>query len=167
MLLADDDPGVQQWLGLLLPSHGYECRHAYDGAHALSILETWRPEVIVTDLQMPVMNGYEFLKVRQGRPDLLSIPVVVATGSASAFPLTDDLKIHAVLTKPYKSETLVTTLAAACSPLATGQALGSGGSPPAGLSPAGPPALEMPRPARTGVKASQRPPVLEHNAPRR
>ena len=79
VLLVDDDPSIRELLSQELEEAGFEARQAEDGIDALVKLRKELPKVIISDLQMPRMSGFEFIGVvRQRFP---SIPVVVLSGS--------------------------------------------------------------------------------------
>ena len=61
MLVIDDDPDILQTLGLCLSSEGYRVLMAANGKEALDILEREQPNVILLDLMMPVMDGWQFV----------------------------------------------------------------------------------------------------------
>jgi len=78
VLVVDDDPDMRDMLCDRLASAGYEVEQAGDGAQALACLKRGRrPSLILLDLAMPVMNGWEFLAERDRDPALRKIPVVV------------------------------------------------------------------------------------------
>ncbi len=79
VLLVDDDPAVRNLLARYLEKEGFKTFQAEDGIDALEKLRGTLPKVIVTDLQMPRMSGWEFIYVaRQRYP---TIPIVVLSGS--------------------------------------------------------------------------------------
>jgi CheY-like chemotaxis protein len=74
VLVVDDDPDTVASLRPLLKAWGYESRSALDGQAALDAAEVWPPDVVLLDLAMPGMSGYEVARqLRQGSPDRLSI----------------------------------------------------------------------------------------------
>ena len=81
ILVVDDEPAARQALGELLRGDGHEVRVAPDGYKALGELEDFSPDLILTDLKMPLMDGIELLStVRERYPH---IPCVVMTAFAS------------------------------------------------------------------------------------
>jgi len=81
ILVVDDEPAARQALGELLRGDGHEVRLAPDGYKALGELEDFSPDLILTDLKMPLMDGIELLTtVRERYP---TIPCVVMTAFAS------------------------------------------------------------------------------------
>ena len=81
ILIVDDDLLVVQSTCDLLASKGYETHGAHDGEEAFRVLESVAPGIILLDLVMPVMNGYDFLRRFWERGDLAAIPVVVISAS--------------------------------------------------------------------------------------
>lgn len=79
VLVVDDEPTVRSWLCALLVHEGYIVEEASDGAMALAVLQSFRPDVIILDLIMPGMNGREFLLELREDPKLAKIPVLVWT----------------------------------------------------------------------------------------
>lgn len=60
VLIVEDDPAIARMLSILLRADGFTIRVAFNGLEALASVEELRPDVILLDLQMPVMNGREF-----------------------------------------------------------------------------------------------------------
>ncbi len=79
VLVFDDDPGIRDLLTELLEEEGYQVVSAANGLEAINHLHrgTERPCVILLDLMMPVMNGWQFRNTQQQDPGLATIPVVV------------------------------------------------------------------------------------------
>jgi CheY-like chemotaxis protein len=84
ILVVDDDPDWREGMKEALQDEGYLVAAAPDGRAALDLVEHFRPFVVVTDFQMPIMNGAEFVsRVRSidGR-----VPVIVVTADANSLP---------------------------------------------------------------------------------
>ncbi len=79
VLIADDEPDALQLFGRMLASTGrrYRVLLARDGREAMEVLQDCRPDVILLDLIMPNMDGFELLNRRQSDPVLRAIPVIV------------------------------------------------------------------------------------------
>jgi CheY-like chemotaxis protein len=82
VLIAEDDESLRASIVETLESEDYEVIATPDGAAALQKIRAGsrRPDLILLDLRMPILNGWEFLAVREGDPMLLLIPVIVVTG---------------------------------------------------------------------------------------
>jgi CheY-like chemotaxis protein len=78
ILVVDDHPGIRDLLRMILGLQGIAIEMAANGQEALALLSTIkRPCMILLDLMMPVMNGWEFYSALQGNPSFQGIPVVV------------------------------------------------------------------------------------------
>jgi chemosensory pili system protein ChpA (sensor histidine kinase/response regulator) len=84
ILVADDSVSVRQVITRLLTEQGWQVETAKDGVEALDHLPSFAPDLIVLDIEMPRMNGYEFLNALNAQPDLREIPVVVLTSRTAA-----------------------------------------------------------------------------------
>lgn len=113
VLVVDDEPTVRSWLAALLADEGYVVEEASDGAMALSVLQTFRPEVILLDLIMPGMNGREFLLELREDARLARIPVVVCTAVKGVHINLTSLGASDVLEKPPDPDQLLRTIALA------------------------------------------------------
>ncbi len=83
LLIVDDDPALLRLLEFNLSKHGYRIFKASDGNKAIEIMEDNRPDLIVTDIMMPVMDGYELLKNVRDNPETSEIPVIMLTAKSS------------------------------------------------------------------------------------
>ena len=81
VLIVDDEPNIRRMVGALLAAEGYEVRDAPDGASALTRAVESEPDVLLLDLMMPEMSGWEFREEQLRDEMLRSIPVVVMTAS--------------------------------------------------------------------------------------
>jgi CheY-like chemotaxis protein len=79
VLLVDDDEMVRRSVRQALKPLGWEVTEAENGRVAVDLLATGQPDVIILDLMMPTMDGFEFIHQLRGRPDWQDIPVVVIT----------------------------------------------------------------------------------------
>jgi signal transduction histidine kinase/ActR/RegA family two-component response regulator len=81
VLVVDNSLDAVQSLAILLKDWGYQVREAYDGASGLREAEKWRPDVVVLDIGMPGMDGYEVARrLRQGSPDGLVLVALTGFG---------------------------------------------------------------------------------------
>jgi CheY-like chemotaxis protein len=101
VLLVEDDADIRGLLVALLTDEGLAARGAAHGVEALDILREWPCQVIVTDLEMPVMDGWELLARLQSRAAWKAIPVVLATSDHRAAQQAPRLGASAVLLKPF------------------------------------------------------------------
>jgi CheY-like chemotaxis protein len=110
VMLVEDDEGIRDALGDLLESEGFAVSTAMHGRDALDKLRSsaTRPDVILLDLMMPVMDGWAFRAEQQRDPVLAEIPVVVITASRQADLAA--LKPRAFLKKPIDFDELLRAL---------------------------------------------------------
>jgi two-component system, chemotaxis family, sensor histidine kinase and response regulator PixL len=104
ILIVDDSAALRRTLALTLQKAGYRVLQAKDGREALERLEqTQEIQLIVCDVEMPNMNGFEFLGQRRKSSDLMAIPVAMLTsrGSDKHRQLATHLGASAYFTKPY------------------------------------------------------------------
>jgi CheY-like chemotaxis protein len=80
VLIVDDDPDSAQTLGKLVAIHGYDCRTCTHGADCLATVEELRPEVILLDLSMPQMSGFDIAEELREHEDLRPKMLVAVTG---------------------------------------------------------------------------------------
>ena len=92
ILLVEDTPDVLENLLELLDMEGYEVQGVTNGNEALEKLQTFTPNLIITDLRMPEMDGFTFLKNVKSNPVHNTIPVLVF--SANATPENEDKSLH-------------------------------------------------------------------------
>ncbi|HBE18859.1 MAG TPA: hybrid sensor histidine kinase/response regulator [Cyanobacteria bacterium UBA11149] len=114
VLLVDDSITVRQTVTLTLQKSGYQVLQAKDGYEAIEQLQNnSNIQLVICDIEMPRMNGFEFLKYRQQDPDLTNIPVVILTSRSGEKHRTiaSELGATAYISKPYLEHHLLTTLA--------------------------------------------------------
>lgn len=83
-LVVDDSMLIRHTICRFLEDQGFAVESATNGRDALAILHRMRPDLIVTDLQMPVMSGTELITAVKSRPETSSIPIVIVAGRSSA-----------------------------------------------------------------------------------
>ena len=80
VLVVDDDEEVRGTLGAVLQAEGFEVIEARNGLHALQqLLRFPLPDLILLDMTMPVMTGFEFLELQEEDPRIRAIPVIAVT----------------------------------------------------------------------------------------
>jgi CheY-like chemotaxis protein len=107
VLVVDDDVGIRKLIVSSLRREGYTLHEARNGREALSAMESGGEELVLLDLMMPEVSGWEVLRIRKEKPELRRIPVIVI--SANSGPeIADAISsgICALLPKPFELETL-------------------------------------------------------------
>ena len=108
ILVIDDDPDLREFLQLMLTSMGFEVTSAANGQEALDVMAGHNPDLILLDMKMPVMNGWEFCRAIEGR--VVCPPIVVLT--AAPDPAARAAEVHADgwLGKPFEYADLEATV---------------------------------------------------------
>ena len=115
VLVIDDDPDVGLLVQRILELQGYDIVLTDDGLRGLAAAQQQRPDAIVLDLMMPVMDGYEVLRQLRADPRTNDVPVVVLTAVALS-EARDEVQLagaSACLTKPFVPEELSAALSTA------------------------------------------------------
>jgi CheY-like chemotaxis protein len=112
VLVVDDDADCRTMLEHTLTFEGFRVVCACNGREALVLAHKQRPGVILLDLMMPVMSGYEFRLNQQNDPSLADIPIVCISGTYNAEARARDIEAVACFTKPLQLDALVGTIRA-------------------------------------------------------
>ena len=83
ILIADDDPGIRLAVSDYLELSGYSVIAAKNGQEALSLLESYHPHLLVSDIKMPIKDGYELVRQVRQRPEFRLLPVIFLTERGS------------------------------------------------------------------------------------
>lgn len=100
--MVDDEPDLRFVLRRIFERTGHEVMDAGHGADALDRVRTRRPDLVVTDMMMPVMDGAELIGRLRADPATAQIPILAATGHSHLAAGAD-----VVLSKPYRPDQLV------------------------------------------------------------
>ena len=109
ILVVDDEEPILQLVGELLQDEGYTTLRAYQGAQALELARRARPDLVLTDLMMPIMSGAELCRCLKHDPTTRDVPVVVM--SAAGRVRVDDLDCDEFLAKPFDLDALLALVA--------------------------------------------------------
>lgn len=109
ILVVDDEPDVVAMIEATLRADGFDVVTAYDGIGALDVVSQERPSLILLDLMMPMMSGYEVCEQLKANPQTQSVPVVCLSSAHSADARAKSLRAGAVelITKPFLPAELV------------------------------------------------------------
>jgi len=109
ILVVEDQEDNRQILRDLLSNAGYEMTEAVDGQEALAEVAKQRPDLIIMDIQLPVMDGYEATRRIRTSPDLKSVPIIAVTSYALAGDESKALAAgcDAYVTKPFSPRQLL------------------------------------------------------------
>jgi CheY-like chemotaxis protein len=101
VLVVDDDEGIRDFIGMVLSDEGYEVMTASDGAAALELIEQRSPTVILLDMRMPIMDGWEFARAYRQRPGPRA-PIIVVSAGREAASRAAEIDAADVLPKPFR-----------------------------------------------------------------
>lgn len=109
VLLVDDEPNILVALEYLMQSKGFKVEKAIDGEIALAKVEKFRPEIIVLDVMMPGMDGFEVARILRTNPNYTDLKIVFLTAKGTQ---ADKINGYSkggdiYLTKPFDNDELV------------------------------------------------------------
>ena len=115
ILVVDDNKDSAESMARLLKMLSHETRTAYDGPSALSAVESFQPDVVLLDIGLPGMDGFEVARRLRLRPDKLLIIALTGYGSDEDRRRSQETGIDHHLTKPARLDVLQSLLAGSCS----------------------------------------------------
>jgi CheY-like chemotaxis protein len=113
VLIVEDDMDVRELMDVLLTNHGFETMTAANGREALQRMRNRRPCVVLLDLMMPIMDGWEFRAEQLREPSLADVPVVCVTAVAEHSEMVQRLRAPC-LRKPIEFRALLEAVEGAC-----------------------------------------------------
>ena len=110
ILVVDDEYDIRDLIAEALALEGFDVSTASNGKDALEQARANPPDLILLDLMMPVMSGWEFMEAQRGDPELAGIPVLVVTASFDS----EVAGAAALMRKPFDLDSLLPTVARLC-----------------------------------------------------
>ena len=107
ILVVEDDHDVREALTDILEDAGYPVLAARHGREALDLLDHALPRLIILDLMMPVMNGYDFRRQQLETPRIADIPVVLLSADEAVAKRSRELEAQGWLSKPVDFDRLL------------------------------------------------------------
>jgi CheY-like chemotaxis protein len=115
VLVVEDDVDIRDLIADILRLEGYAVDAVENGQEALTLLRTCPPpRVILLDMMMPVMNGWEFRAAQAEDPKIAAIPVVILTGGGNAASAAQGLGVDTFLRKPVDLDELLEVVKKYC-----------------------------------------------------
>lgn len=110
IVVCDDERSIVRLIQVNLEKQGYQVVTAYDGKEGLEKIKAERPDLVVLDVMMPYMDGFEVLKNLRRDPDYQELPVIMLTAKAQDKDVFDGYHYGAdmYLTKPFNPIELIT-----------------------------------------------------------
>ena len=112
ILVVDDDPDIVELLKVRLEESGYGVMTASNGIEAFAKAREEKPDLIVLDAAMPVMDGCKFAKEIKWQSEIKDVPILVLTAHFYTREIFDNIGIAHFLTKPFDPKVLLGTIAA-------------------------------------------------------
>lgn len=134
ILVVEDDENIQQLVGYNLAKAGFHVLYADNGEQALSVIKRERPELIVLDLMLPGLSGFEICKLVRKDPKTKNLPIVMLTAKSEENDMAAGLDLGAddYITKPFSPKILISRIKAALRRKEGLSEEGGGGSKKAG-----------------------------------
>ena len=109
ILVADDEPHIRKLVSFTLGNRGYEVVEACDGGEAVRLAGEMMPDLILLDVMMPVMTGYDALRTLKADPATMEIPVVMLSAKSQKTEVEEGLACGAreYICKPFTPKDLV------------------------------------------------------------
>lgn len=109
LLIVDDEPHILRTLEDLLTAEGYVVYKASDGKKAVEQAESMLPDLIILDVMMPKMDGFEVLKRLKKNDNTMDIPVIMLTVKSTTQDVEQGIRLYAekYISKPFNSEFLM------------------------------------------------------------
>ena len=104
ILVVDDDPNAREMLGIHLRNAGYEVRTANDGIEGGHAVLERRPDLIITDAQMPHMDGFELVAALRSDASVSSIPVIMLTSESEWEDRGRRIGVDGYVSKPIRAD---------------------------------------------------------------
>jgi CheY-like chemotaxis protein len=102
ILIVDDEADILFLLRMTLESAGYSVLEAVNGAEAFERMSTRRPDLVITDLMMPVMDGRELIRRLHETPSLQDVPIILVSANPNG-----TVGAQVILRKPFRQEELI------------------------------------------------------------
>jgi CheY-like chemotaxis protein len=112
IMIVDDEENIRVAANVVLASKGHNVTHVEDGVKALELIKTEKPDVIVCDIEMPKLKGYDVLTEVRKNPATAAIPFIFLTGKTEMSYMTKamELDVDDFLTKPFTAEQLLAAI---------------------------------------------------------
>jgi len=109
ILIVDDEKDLRDELGGFLQENQFEVREAQNGLDAFRVLDSYAPDLIILDIAMPEMDGFEFLERQKNDDRYAPIPVIILTVKSERKNIEKGISLHAefYLPKPFSGDDLM------------------------------------------------------------
>ncbi|HEX8600625.1 MAG TPA: response regulator [Chloroflexia bacterium] len=108
ILVIDDEPEILSTVATILEFEGYEVEQAANGAEGLDCIERNRPSLVLLDMRMPVLNGWDFARILKEKG--VHLPIIVMTAAQDARQWAREVGASGYIAKPFDVDDLLTTV---------------------------------------------------------
>jgi DNA-binding response OmpR family regulator len=123
LLLADDSITIQKVVELVLAEEDFEIKSVSNGEDALKVIDDFKPDIVLADIEMPKVNGYQLCEKIKQNPETASVPVILLAGAFE--PMDEELagQVGAddSVIKPFESQELISKINAALTMVSAGE----------------------------------------------
>jgi len=107
--LVDDEPNILLSLEFLIKRAGYDVQTATDGDAGLELIESWQPDLLLLDVNMPKRDGFEVCQTLRGNPDFENLKIIMLTAKGREVEREKGLAIGAddYVTKPFSTQEII------------------------------------------------------------
>jgi len=110
VLVVDDDTALAEMLGIVLRAEGFEPVFCTDGDQALAIFRESKPDIVLLDVMMPGIDGFELTRQVRANPAWSDLPVLMITSSDDKREQAEAAGVTQLLGKPYSEEALIAAI---------------------------------------------------------
>lgn len=109
VLIAEDEKNIVESLSFILKREGYQVSAIFDGGEVIDSVTANPPDIVILDVMLPQINGFEILKQLRGTPQISGLPVIVITakGQAQDRATAANLGADVFLSKPFSNKDIV------------------------------------------------------------
>ena len=107
VLVVEDDERIQRLVEIVLRGEGYRVLQAMDGQHALEVMASEQPDLVLLDLMLPVIDGWALRERLRQQPDTANIPVVLMSAVRNLPETAQELGVADYLSKPFEIDDLI------------------------------------------------------------
>ncbi|MBN1885563.1 MAG: response regulator [Candidatus Krumholzibacteriota bacterium] len=121
ILIVDDEVHLARILQFTLEHAGYEVHTAFDGEEALHAARKEKPDLVILDLMLPIIDGYEVCNILKGEEDFARTPVIILSArDLSSEEIAGGIRADRFMEKPFNSVVLIETIEELLSEAVTG-----------------------------------------------
>ena len=109
ILVVDDETDVVEFIGRTLQTEGFDVVYAYDGISAMDLVDLEKPDLVLLDIMMPMMSGYEVCEQIKSNPQTQDIPIICVSSAHTPDARALSLRVGAatLIVKPFRPDELV------------------------------------------------------------